>query len=120
MAGAFTAYKLGQFTSDSFGVFVSLSVLAFAYLGGISTVGGAVMAGTLFAEGIGIVITEEWFNLDVQEYTAYVAGFFLILTAIYNNEGIDGFQRTQFYNLVRKIRGDRKPAGTLSTEEVTA
>ncbi len=120
MAGAFTAFKLGQFTADSFGIFVSLSVLAFAYLGGISTVGGAVMAGTLFAEGIGIVVTEEWFNLNVQEYTAYVAGFFLILTAVYNNEGIDGFQRTQFYNLVRKIRGDRSPTPAATAEEVTA
>ena len=68
-------------------------MLAFAYLGGISTVGGAVVAGTLFAEGIGIVVTNEWF-IDVGPYTAYVAGFFLIATAVYNNEGIDGFQRT--------------------------
>jgi branched-chain amino acid transport system permease protein len=84
-------------------------VLAFAYLGGISTVGGAVMAGTLFAEGIGIVVTEQWFNLDVQEYTAYVAGFFLILTAVYNNEGIDGFQRSQFYRLVERLRRNPEP-----------
>jgi len=115
-AGAFTAFKLGQFTSDSFGIFVSLSVLAFAYLGGISTVGGAVMAGTLFAEGIGIVITEEWFNLDVQEYTAYVAGFFLVLTAVYNSEGIDGFQRNQFYRLVNRLRRDSGDTADLVEE----
>jgi hypothetical protein len=62
------------------------------------------MAGTLFAEGIGFVVTEEWFGLDIKEYTAYVAGFFLILTAVYNPEGIDGFQRKQIYSLANFIK----------------
>lgn len=107
LGGALTAFKLGTYGQDSFGIFVSLSVLAFAYLGGISTVGGAVTAGTLFAEGIGVIVVNEWF-IDVGPYTAYVAGFFLIATAVYNNEGVDGFQRKQFYQLVdgwRRHRG---------------
>ena len=106
LGGALTAYKLGTYGQDSFGIFVSLSVLAFAYLGGISTVGGAIVAGTLFAEGIGIVATNEWF-IDVGPYTAYVAGFFLIGTAVYNNEGIDGFQRKQFHQIVNWWRSRR-------------
>ncbi len=106
LGGALTAYKLGTYTGASFGIFVSLSVLAFAYLGGISTVGGAITAGTLFAEGIGIIATNEWF-VDVGSYTAYVAGFFLIGTAVYNNEGIDGFQRKQFFHVVNGIRRRR-------------
>lgn len=117
LGGALTAYKLGTYTGASFGIFVSLGVLAFAYLGGISTVGGAITAGTLFAEGIGIIATNEWF-IDVGSYTAYVAGFFLIATAVFNNEGIDGFQRRQFFqvvNLVRRRRGleplDTRTAG---------
>ncbi len=89
-----------------FGIFASLSILAFAYLGGISTVGGAITAGTLFAEGIGVVLTNEWF-FDVGPYTAYVAGFFLIGTAVYNNEGIDGFQRSQFHKVVNWFRAKR-------------
>ena len=107
LGGALTAYKLGIYGHNSFGIFVSISVLAFAYLGGISTVGGAVTAGTLFTEGIGIVTTNEWV-IDVGPYTAYVAGFFLIATAVYNNEGIDGFQRKQFHQAVnwwRRRRG---------------
>ena len=106
LGGALTAYKLGTYGGASFGIFVSLTVLAFAYLGGISTVGGAITAGTLFAEGIGIITTNEWF-IDVGSYTAYVAGFFLIGTAVYNNEGIDGFQRKQFFQLVNVVRRRR-------------
>ncbi len=108
LGGALTAYKLGTYGQGSFGIFVSLSVLAFAYLGGISTVGGAITAGTLFAEGIGIVVTNEWF-IDVGPYTAYVAGFFLIATAVYNNEGIDGFQRRQFHAIARWLSRHRSP-----------
>ena len=98
LGGTLTAFSLGTYGPDSFGIFASLTILAFAYLGGISTVGGAITAGTLFAEGIGVVATEEWF-IDIGPYTAYVAGFFLIGTAVYNNEGIDGFQRKQFHQL---------------------
>jgi branched-chain amino acid transport system permease protein len=105
LAGTMTAWKLGQFTSDTFGVFASLSVLAFAYLGGISTVGGAVVAGTLFTGGIGVVVIEELLNLDAGRYTGYVAGLALIVTAVVNSEGIDGFQRNQFFRFVRRFRG---------------
>ncbi|RZV47228.1 MAG: hypothetical protein EX269_05250 [Acidimicrobiales bacterium] len=106
LGGVLTAYKLGTYSGALFGIFASLTILAFAYLGGISTVGGAVTAGTLFTEGIGVVITNEWF-VDVGPYTAYVAGFFLIATAVYNNEGIDGFQRKQFHHVVNWARAKR-------------
>jgi len=103
LGGTLHAFNLGTYGHDSFGIFASLTVLAFAYLGGISTVGGAITAGTLFSEGIGIVVTNEWV-IDVGPYTAYVAGFFLIGTAVYNNEGIDGFQRKQFHQLGAWLR----------------
>jgi len=102
LGGTLIAFNLGTFGGDSFGIFASLTLLAFAYLGGISTVGGAITAGTLFSEGIGIVVTNEWF-IDVGPYTAYVAGFFLIATAVYNNEGIDGFQRKQVQQLGARL-----------------
>ncbi len=103
LAGALTAFKLGQFSADSFDVFASLAILAFAYLGGITTVAGAVMAGTLFPEGIGVVVTEELLNNSMEQYTGFVAGFLLILTAVYHSEGIDGFQREQFHRLRARL-----------------
>ncbi len=106
LGGALTAFKLGTYGAESFGIFSSLNVLAFAYLGGIATIGGAVTAGTLFAEGIGIVVSNEWV-FDVGPYTAYSAGFFLIATAVYNNEGVDGFQRHQFHTIVNRVRRRR-------------
>jgi len=116
LGGALTAFKLGTYGADSFGIFSSLNVLAFSYLGGIATIGGAITAGTLFSEGIGIVASNEWFY-DVGSYTAYTAGFFLIATAVYNNEGIDGFQRNQFHALVNWVRR-RRGLGPLDAKAV--
>lgn len=103
LAGVMTAWKLGQLTSVSFGVFASLGVVAFAYLGGISTVGGAVMAGILFTEGLGVVVAEELLNLDAGRYTAYVAGLLLILTVVLHSEGLDSFQRKQFFRMLERL-----------------
>ena len=49
IAGSLNGYKLGAIKIESFDVLVNLSILAFAYLGGISTVTGALYAGTLFS-----------------------------------------------------------------------
>ena len=46
LGGAFIGYSRGQLSADSFAVMVGLSFLAFAYLGGITTVSGAIVAGT--------------------------------------------------------------------------
>src|SRR5204863_4305704 len=47
IGGAFIGYSRNQLSADSFGVFVGLSFLAFAYLGGITSISGAIVAGTL-------------------------------------------------------------------------
>jgi branched-chain amino acid transport system permease protein len=83
----------------SFDVLANLVILAFAYLGGISTVTGALYAGTLFASGIGVVVGEEFIALG--RYESYVAGVALVATAVLNPQGIDGFDRAQRARLRR-------------------
>ena len=41
------AYLRGQISGESFSVFASLALLAFAYLGGIGSVSGALVAGVI-------------------------------------------------------------------------
>ena len=88
IGGAFIGYSRGQLSADSFTVMVGLSFLAFAYLGGITTVSGAIIAGTFAPLGIGFVILDRALELG----TAYqiLAGIGLVLTAIFNPEGIAG------------------------------
>ena len=47
LGGSLIGYSRGQLSADSFTALVGLTLLAFAYLGGISSVAGALVAGTL-------------------------------------------------------------------------
>ncbi len=63
LGGALIGYSRGQLSADSFGVFVSLSLLAFAYLGGITSIGGALTAGALAPLGIAYVLLDRHLGL---------------------------------------------------------
>jgi ABC-type branched-subunit amino acid transport system permease subunit len=112
IGGALTAYKFGTYSMESFSVLGSLSLFAFSYLGGIATVSGAIYAGTLFPQGLGTYIIEDLI-IDLGRYEAYLAGIFLVITALVQPEGIDGFDRRErrriawgFMVLWRKITGN--------------
>ncbi len=91
LGGALKAYELGTFSSDTFSVLASLTLLAYAYLGGISTVGGSFWAGALATGGLAAVLTDR--AVELGQYEAYVAGVVLVATAVSSNEGIDGANR---------------------------
>ena len=91
LGGSLIGYSRGQLSADSFTAVVGLLLLAFAYLGGISSVAGALVAGILAPLGIGYVILDRLFDMG-NSYGVF-AGFTLILTAILNQEGIVGAMR---------------------------
>ena len=107
VGGAFIGYSRGQLSADSFAVLVGLSFLAFAYLGGITSVSGAVIAGTFAPLGIGFVIVDRLFEIG----PAYqlLAGVGLVLTAIFNPEGIAGANRKN-YEKMRAVLAARAAA----------
>lgn len=105
LAGAMKAVQLGTFSSGSFGILASLSLLAYAYLGGIATVGGSLWTGILATGGLATVLTDRLVHLG--HYEAYVAGIVLIATAVTSNEGIDGATHSSLARLRARIR----PAG---------
>ncbi|MGQ0804325.1 MAG: ABC transporter permease [Actinomycetota bacterium] len=89
LGGALSGYRFGSVTPLFFGSLASLTFLAFAYLGGISSVTGAVIGGSIVAGGIGFTALDEWFHIG-DEYTLFLGGLGLILTAVLNPEGIAG------------------------------
>ena len=92
LGGALIGYSRGQLSATSFGVSVSLTLLAFAYLGGITSIGGALVAGTLAPLGIGYVVLDR--TADLGEHYLLVSGVLLVATAILNPGGIaDGVRR---------------------------
>ncbi|MDQ6910827.1 MAG: ABC transporter permease, partial [Actinomycetota bacterium] len=62
IAGSLLGYQQGQLSFGSFGVFVSLSFLAIAYLGGIARISGAMAGGALVAGGIVFTAVDELFG----------------------------------------------------------
>lgn len=89
LAGALSAYRFGNVTQEYFGNVQSLTFFAFAYLGGIASVSGAVAAGLIMANGVMFTIMQTWFHVPV-DFTLILGGLGLILTAILNPEGIAG------------------------------
>jgi ABC-type branched-subunit amino acid transport system ATPase component/ABC-type branched-subunit amino acid transport system permease subunit len=93
IGGSLIGYSRGQLSADSFGVFVGVSLLAFAYLGGITSISGAFVAGTFAPLGLGFVlmthvVAERIDALD--DFYFLIGGIGLITTAIFNPQGIAG------------------------------
>jgi branched-chain amino acid transport system permease protein len=89
--GALLGYSQGQLSYGSFGVFVSLSFLAVAYVGGIATVSGALVGGALV--GGGIVFTDLEHVAGLGRYQPLVAGVGLVAAAVALPDGLAGAGR---------------------------
>jgi branched-chain amino acid transport system permease protein len=107
VAGALYAYDFGSVSSGQFGIITALAVVAFAYVGGITTVTGAVIGGLLVTDGIVVHAVNKWFGVPV-EYQILVGGLALIATIIGNPAGIAGALRAESRRLAgRKLPGNR-------------
>ncbi len=89
VAGTLVGYRFGAVSDVSFGVVASLTVLAVAYLGGVTSVSGAVTAGIVATSGVAFFATSRMFDA-FGAWEVYIGGVFLVLTAILNPEGIAG------------------------------
>jgi len=108
-AGVLIAYSQGQLAEGSFTVATGLLILATAYLGGITSSNGALIAGILSPLGIVYVILNNNFNFG--QYYNLIAGIGLLLTAMFNPEGISGRTYAQFRWVMAKIRSVRAASG---------
>ena len=90
VGGAVIAYKSGNATPDRFVFTQSLTFLAFAYLGGISSVSGAIAGGFLVPGGLVFTFLQSVVGIDPGEFTLILGGLGLIIAAIHNPEGISG------------------------------
>jgi ABC-type branched-subunit amino acid transport system ATPase component/ABC-type branched-subunit amino acid transport system permease subunit len=87
LGGALIGYSRAQFSVESFTAFSGLIFLAFAYIGGITSVRGALFVGALFAPlGFGYTVLDRW--LDLGKSYAVLAGIGLTVQAVLNQEGI--------------------------------
>ncbi len=101
IGGAIIAYRDGSAVPSSFSYDDSLLIFAFAYLGGLSRVSGAVVGGTILAGGLALTALDDVLH-SAGESALLLAGLGLLITAILEPEGIAGGVATRWAHLRNK------------------
>lgn len=104
VGGGLLAYNEQALSGASFSVFASVSLLVYAYIGGITGIGGALYAGVLAPFGAMYVLMNEVWDLGSSTYEI-IAAIGLILVAIFNPQGIGDAMRVSL-GWVRRRLGD--------------
>jgi branched-chain amino acid transport system permease protein len=87
LAGCMMSFQAMSISEANWVVLAGMAVLAFAYLGGISSVNGAIVGGMLSTAGLVSYFLRFHFP-DFGEYFVILGGVGLVLTAIIHPEGI--------------------------------
>ncbi|MFW0787773.1 ABC transporter permease [Gordonia sp. CPCC 206044] len=88
VGGCLIGYSRGQLSAGSFTVMIGLVLLAMTYVGGITSVWGAFIAGVIGPLGVGYVFLNQ--TLDLGEYYDLIAAGGLLLMAVMNPVGLSG------------------------------
>ena len=118
LGGSLIGYSYGSVSVASFTALTGLAWLMLAYLGGITSIGGALTAGTLATLGIVFVVINRVVPMSGNIYQLIVA-LGLILTAIFNPEGMAGAWRQRLQRQGRRAPGS-DPATPVAAADATA
>lgn len=88
-AGWMYAYNFGSVSAARFGILIALGFVAFAYIGGITMVSGAVIGGLVATEGLVPYFFKQKLHIS-GNWTLLVGGVLVIVTLIQNPEGVAG------------------------------
>ena len=113
IAGSLSGYNFGSVSATRFAALMALGLIAFAYIGGITMVFGAVFAGMITTEALFPRALEKWLGLS-GNWALLVGGIALILTLRLHPEGVAGA------SYARKQAKRRKAAAAEGTQEASA
>src|SRR5581483_3841356 len=91
-------------SADRFDPFTALSLIAFAYAGGITLISGAAFAGLISTQALFPYALDKWFGINGNWFLLF-GGAILIITLIQNPEGVAG----AFYKRIHKREPVRAP-----------
>lgn len=104
-AGVLAAYTIGTVSAGQFSVVASLTVIAFAYVGGISRVSGAAIAGLWSAGGLAQYAMQQWFGVSGVWIDLVFAGAVLITVTLWP----DGLAAVRPRMLLARLTARRDP-----------
>jgi ABC-type branched-subunit amino acid transport system ATPase component/ABC-type branched-subunit amino acid transport system permease subunit len=108
VGGSLIGYSRGQLSAESFAVLIGLSFLALAYLSGITSVAGAIIAGLFAPLGIAYISADRIAPLG--RWYQFAAGVSLVVAAIFFSQGIAGTYRQN----LRKLKAWRSARRTVA------
>lgn len=88
IGGSFLAYRQGTVSYEAFTVGAGLALFTTAYLSGITSVSGGINAGIMGAGGLVFIAMDRWLSLG--GWYEVVMALLLVLTVVFNPEGIAG------------------------------
>ena len=89
IGGTLYGYSLGSVSAERFGILIALGFVAFAYVGGITMVSGAVFGGLIATSGLIPHVFEAELGIS-GTWTLLVAGITLILNLVLFPDGVAG------------------------------
>jgi branched-chain amino acid transport system permease protein len=104
--GALYGYNFSSVAATRFSALAALGLIAFAYVGGITMVSGAVLAGLISVEALVPYALEKWFGIS-GNWALLFGGLALIVTLFQNPEGVAGAT----YRKRQLKRKRREPGG---------
>jgi branched-chain amino acid transport system permease protein len=86
LAGTLYAYNFGSVVPDRYDAISGVALIAYAYLGGITSIGGALLAGLFVTGGVNLYVLEQ---LGVPgNWELLLAGLALMVTVALNPAGV--------------------------------
>ena len=113
LGGSLLAYQLGNVTFQDFDAFLGLVTFSVVVVAGITSVSGGILAGMISAGGILVAVISSGVGTGgVDNWYGIVAGIGVILTVIFNPDGVVG--PTHLFLEQRRMRGVMaRPVGAL-------
>ncbi len=110
IAGVLYSYNFGSVAAGRFGALTALGLIAFAYVGGITMVSGAIFAGLISTQGLLPYALDKWLGVS-GNWALLFAGVALIVTLAMNPEGVAGAQYKKRQQKKRRLAAVPAPAG---------
>jgi ABC-type branched-subunit amino acid transport system ATPase component/ABC-type branched-subunit amino acid transport system permease subunit len=103
IGGALLAYQQTNVTYEQFDAILGLGIFATAYLAGVTSVSGGILAGIMASGGLVYEFLQK--GLSLGGWYDTLSGIGLVLTVIFNPEGIVG----PFHLKLAELRARRRP-----------
>jgi branched-chain amino acid transport system permease protein len=117
VAGAMYAYNFGSVSAIRFSAITAFTVIAFAYVGGITMVTGALIAGIYATSGLGDYITQNWIGVS-GVWLLLFGGWAVGSTVVFMPEGIAGGLRKK--RLAKRRAREQERAGVAAVAAASA